>query len=103
MKNSLNASGIQSILRSTKPAHSSNLKVFLTPSSSLAVGFALGGWCGSAVERNFFKRQSREVIKKFYISKPPVHVLVQTKKKLKEIKSVKKEILSVLQSSKIGL
>ena len=100
MKGSLSAFGVQSILRSTKPIHSNCLKVFISPSSSFAVGFALGGWCGSAVERNVFKRQAREIIKTFYLSKQPVHVLVQTKKKLKEIKNAKEEILKILNQSK---
>ena len=103
MKNSLSASCIQGILRSTKPYHSNHLKVFLAPSSSFAVGFSVGRWCGSAVERNRFKRQSREIVKSFYLSKKPVHVLIQTKKKIKEINNLKNEILSILQSSKVGL
>ncbi len=103
MKHSLSASGIQSVLRSTKPKHSNNLKVFLKPSSCFSIGFALGGWSGSAVERNRFKRQSREIVKNYYLSKEPVHVLIQAKKKLKNIEALKKEILSVLESSKKGL
>ena len=41
-----------------------------------------------------------EIIKIFYLSKQPVHVLVQTKKKLKEIKNAKEEILKILNQSK---
>ena len=100
MKNSLSTSGVQSVLSSTKPVHSNSLKIFISPSSSFAVGFSLGGWCGSAIERNRFKRQAREIIKFFYLSKQPVHVLVQTKKKLKEIKNAKEEILKILNQSK---
>jgi len=66
------------------------------PSSFLEIGFSLGAWSGNAVQRNCFKRKSREIVKAFYASKKPVCILIQTKTKIKKIKSVDSELFNLL-------
>jgi len=62
----------------------------------LKIGFALGRWCGSAVERNKFKRQARTTIRSFQDKRGPLHVLVQPKTKINNIESVQAELLNIL-------
>ena len=96
MKYSLSASDIQSVLSASRPKHSNNLKIFTLPSDVLGVGFALGRWSGSSVERSRFKRVSRETIKKIYKNKQPANILIQTKNKINLISSVENEIICLL-------
>lgn len=91
----MSSQNILNVLRS-KPKFSASLRMSAIKASSLKIGFSLGGWSGSSVERNNFKRSVRVVVRSFQKNKKPLHVLVQTKTKIQNIKFLKKEITGLL-------
>ena len=95
MKRSLCSQNILNVLRS-KPKFSASLRMSAIKAKSLEVGFSLGRRFGSAVARNKFKRKVRVVVRSFQKNKKPLHVLVQPKTKIQNIKFLSNEIVGLL-------